>query len=201
MKKIWQKIKDFFFYFQEETKKHVLIRYLSLLFIVGLYFSYALYKFGAQQGIIITVLTWSFFVFCTPIADAGFLLAFPLRLLLGIRMMKVQIYSYIFAFFFNLYFIFYQPQIYNKTLILKLFHQILVTPFPYWIIILLSFSGTFFSILFGDELMDMTHHFECLKQHRHITKYKVIVFAFIIFATIILYNFLLEKIGIKIPLC
>jgi len=183
-----------------ETKKHSLVKFIGLVIIVALYFTYMSVKLGTGNGILATCLTWSFFVFCTPIADAGFLLAFPVRVLAGIRMMYTQIFSFIIAFILNLYVFFHNPSIYNDTIILKLFYQILSHPFPFWAIILLSLIGTLISIYFGDELVDVSTHKQREKYHKHANKYQLVAFIFLIGITIILYNSLLGKLGINISL-
>lgn len=187
-------------YLTHETKKHALIRFLGLVLIVISYMVFMSFKFGAKEGISVTILTWTFFVFCTPIADAGFLLAFPVRMVTGLRMMYTQLFSFVLALSINLYTFFYKPSIYDNTIILKLFYHILSQPFPFWGIILLSLLGTILSIYFGDELIDVSSHKERKKYHKHLNKYQIIVFAFLIGITLILYNFLLNKLGLNIPL-
>jgi hypothetical protein len=49
---------------------------LVLLIFLG-YFIFIAKKYGLQQGLFVSTLSWSFFVLCTPVADAGFLLDFP----------------------------------------------------------------------------------------------------------------------------
>jgi hypothetical protein len=183
-----------------ETKKHTLIRYILLLLFLFFYFFYTVHKFGLENGLWATGLTWSFFVFCTPIADAGFILAFPIRILIGVKMMYTQIASFFIALAITLSAFFAYPEIFQKTLILNLYYRILNDPFPYWIIIILSLIGTIFSIYFGDELINVSTHAERVKYHKHINKYKIITSLFIFFATLGLYNFLLHQIGLKIPL-
>ncbi len=183
-----------------ETKKHSLIKFIGLVVILVSYLVFMSIKLGPKLGISVVVLTWTFFVFSTPIADAGFLLAFPIRLLTGFRMMYTQLLAFALSLFINLYAFFYFPAIYGKTLLLKLFHQILAHPFPFWGIILLSLIGTLFSIYFGDELIDVSTHKERKKYHKHLNIYQIIVFLFIIGITIILYKFLLVKLGVQIPL-
>ncbi|NCF75383.1 MAG: hypothetical protein GWO87_02780 [Xanthomonadaceae bacterium] len=187
-------------YLIDETKQHSLIRFIGLVIIVISYFIFISIKFGANEGIPITILTWTFFIFCTPIADAGFLLAFPVRLLTGLRMIYTQLFSFVLALGINLYTFFITPSLYNKTMILNLFHRILSQPFPFWGIIILSLTGTLFSIYFGDELVDVSSHKQRKKYHKHLNKYQIIIFLFIISATILLYNSLLEKLNINIPL-
>lgn len=157
-------------------------------------------KFGTKNGFFVTVLTWSFFVFCTPIADAGFILAFPVRLLLKVRMRYTQLASFVIALFLNFYTFFFLPEEYSKTVILNLFYHILSQPFPFWGIILLSIIGTIFSIYFGDELIDVTKHSKRKKYHKHKAKYQIIVAVFVLAVTLVLYDFLLKKLGVNIPL-
>lgn len=185
---------------KHETKKYSLLRFISLFLIVGGYFVYISIKLGTKTGLFVTALTWSFFIFCTPIADAGFLVAFPVRLIAGIRMIHTQIIAFFVAFFLDLFAFLNKPEIFNKTLILKLFYQIIVHPFPLWGIIILSLLGTILSIYFGDELIDVSTHKQREKYHKHLNKFKLIITTFLILATIVLYKFLLKTVGLKIPL-
>ena len=75
----------------QHPKHQVLIKFLLLCFILSSYFGYLTYEYDLLTGGIAALITWSFFVLCTPIADAGFLLDFPLRLLFGIRMIFSEI--------------------------------------------------------------------------------------------------------------
>ena len=70
----------------QKPQRQVLTKFLLLLMLMVSYFAYLSYEYDLLTGGIAALLTWSFFVLCTPIADAGFLLDFPLRLLFGIRM-------------------------------------------------------------------------------------------------------------------
>jgi hypothetical protein len=57
---------------------------------------------------------------------------------------------------------------------------ILTTPKPYWLIILLSGIGTFLSIRFGDELMDVMHYKDRLFYSRHQFKHEILLVIFFI---------------------
>ncbi len=187
-------------YLAHETKRHTLLKFAGLIIIVIAYLVLMSMKLGTENGIYVTVLTWTFFIFCTPIADAGFLLAFPTRMLTGIRMMYTQLFSFVLALFINLYTFFRVPSIYDDTVLLNLFHRILAQPFPFWGIIILSLVGTLFSIYFGDEMVDVSSHKQRKKYHKHFSKYQLVVFIFTISITIALYDLLLKKLGVEIPL-
>ena len=191
------KLSDFL---HHETKKHSLLRFLGVLGVVIVYCVFMSFKFGAKEGIYVTALTWSFFTFCTPISDAGLLLAFPIRLLIGMKMLYTQIASFFLALGLSAYAFFQTPHIYDSTIMLKLYHKILAQPWPFWCIIIISIIGTIFSIYFADELVNISSYKERKKYSKHINKYQTIVFIFVIGTTIILYDFLLKQLGVSIPL-
>ncbi|PIR73344.1 MAG: hypothetical protein COU40_02920 [Candidatus Moranbacteria bacterium CG10_big_fil_rev_8_21_14_0_10_35_21] len=181
---------------KHETKRRVFVKFLLVIFIFVGYFIFVSQKYGVQEGFFVAMLSWSFFVLCTPIADAGFLLDFPLRLVLKGKMIVSEIFVWILAIVLNGYAFFFAPEIYAKTKILVFFKHILEKPFPFWIIILLSLIGTFVSIKFGDELLDKINHHERVLYHKHKHKYRFLVMIFLIVATIILYDLLLNSLGI-----
>ncbi len=181
-----------------ETRRLLLKKFLTVITIFFLYFIFITLKYGIEQGISITLLTWSFFVFCTPIADAGILLDLPIRLSTGLRMVKSEVLVWIFALTINLYSLTFRPELYETTIILKVFKQILLNPYPYWSIIILSAIGTFLSIIFGDELFDVVKHEHRKHYHKHKNKYYIILMIFLIVAIISIYHILLKQLGINI---
>lgn len=173
----------------------VVIKFALLLAVLLGYVGYLTIKFDPATGLIAAALTWSFFVLCTPVADAGFLLDFPLRLLFGIRMVVSEIAVWGVAIAINGAALLGAPQFYDTTALTRLMYQIIVTPFPYWAIVVLSGFGTFLSIRFGDELMDVIHHHERDYFHSHHFKHELVLFAF--FGMILLgYYELISSVGV-----
>lgn len=183
-----------------ETKRHVVIKFACVCIIFILYAFFIMHQYGAQQGLLVALLTWSFFVLCTPIADAGFLIDFPLRLITHMRMVIAEIFVWFIAISLNIYAFYLQPHIYDTTTLLTLFKHILDQPIPFWLIIFLSMIGTFASIIFGDELLDKTHHIQRTVYHTHKNNYRLIIMIFVFIASLIVYDFLLKKIGVHLPL-
>ncbi|MFC7049243.1 hypothetical protein [Emcibacter nanhaiensis] len=159
-------------------QKQALIKFLLLLVILVVYVAYLSYEYGLMTGGLAAILTWSFFVLCTPIADAGFLLDFPLRLLFGIRMIHSELTVWTIAVSLNTYSLLFRPGNYDTTILTRLLHHILTHPWPYWSVILLSCAGTFLSIRFGDELMDVIHHRDRAFFHSNAFKHELILIAF-----------------------
>ena len=162
----------------EHPRHQVLIKFLILCLILFSYFAYLTYQYDLLTGGIAALITWSFFVLCTPIADAGFLLDFPLRLLFGIRMVLSEIVVWAIAISINVFSLIYFREYYETTFVTQLMELILTKPNPYWIVILLSGIGTFLSIRFGDELMDVLHHKDRILYLRHHFKHEIILFVF-----------------------
>jgi multisubunit Na+/H+ antiporter MnhB subunit len=87
------------------------------------------------------------------------------------------------------------PQYYETTLLTSLLHRVLTHPYPYWGIVILSGLGTFLSIKFGDELMDVIHHRDRAYFHTHHFKHELILFAFFLVVLAAYYQ-LIASIGI-----
>lgn len=171
---------------------------LALLITILLgYFLYLSWKYDVATGGFVSLLTWSFFVLCTPIADAGFLLDFPLRLLFNIRMVISEIIVWLIAITINVITLLYSPEIYQKTFLTSIFYKILITPYPYWSVIILSGIGTFISVIFGDELIDTVHSKNQGIRHKH--KYRFLLLYILFFLLIFwIYYHLLDALGITV---
>jgi hypothetical protein len=139
-------------------KNQLLYKFALLCLLLASYFVYLSIQYDLVTGGIAAILTWSFFVLCTPVADAGFLLDFSLRLLFNFRMLVSEIVVWTIAIIVNIVSIFYFAEYYETTRLTALLKVILTHPHPYWSVILLSAAGTFLSIRFADEIMDVIHH-------------------------------------------
>ncbi|MGH1356305.1 MAG: hypothetical protein ACRBBS_14660 [Thalassovita sp.] len=177
-------------------KTQVLLKFAALVALLVGYFLYLGLKYDFATGGVAAILTWSFFVLCTPIADAGFLLDFPLRLLFGIRMVVSELAVWAIAIGVNVAVMFLSPHYYQTTLLTRVMQQILQTPWPYWGIVVLSAVGTFLSIRFGDELLDVLHHRDRAFFHAHHFKYELILIAFFV-AVLFGYYRLIASLGLN----
>ena len=181
----------------EKPQNQVWVKFALLCLILITYFLYLTYRYNLLTGGVASLLTWSFFVLCTPVADAGFLLDFPLRLLFGIRMVFSEVAVWTVAILINIIALVYFHDFYQTTAITRVLEAILTTPFPYWMVILLSAVGTFLSIRFGDELMDVLHHKDRHYFHSHHFKHEVIIFIFFLIVIFGYYE-LISNLGISI---
>ena len=178
-------------------RHQVLIKFLVLCLILFSQFVYLGSEYDLLMGGVAAFITWSFFVLCTPVADAGFLLDFPLRLLFGIRMVLSEIAVWAVAISINIVAFSYFREFYQTTLLTRLMEAILSTPFPYWFVILLSGIGTFLSIRFGDELMDVIRHKDRDFYLRHHFKHEMVLFAFFLLVIFGYYE-LISTLGITL---
>lgn len=182
------------------TKRKVFIKFLAVLAVFVGYFLFVAGRFGFEEGIYVTVLTWSFFVLSTPIADAGFLLDFPLRLLLGVRMLVSESIVWLTAITINILTLSFKSELYSSTDLLEVFRKIIETPWPYWSIIVISAVGTFMSVIFADELVDKVQHKDRKIFKKHKFKYQLVIMIFIVLVAIVLYDFLLGQLGYDVPI-
>ena len=180
------------------NQQHDLRKFLLLLGILLSYFLFLSWKYDLKTGGIVSVLSWSFFVLCTPIADAGFLLDFPVRVIAGVRMVITEVMVWGIAIVSNFLALHYSVASYEVTYLTRLLHQILSQPWPYWMVIVLSGVGTFLSIQLGDELMDVFNQRQFrlfLRQAGFKFGIKLVVFLL----TLVVYFELLHRLGLSLP--
>ena len=180
----------------KKPSHQVWIKFILLCLVLVSYFLYLTFQFDFLTGGMAALITWSFFVMCTPVADAGFLLDLPLRVLFGIRMIVSEIVVWAIAILINVFSLVYFAEIYETTFITQTMAIILTNPLPYWLVILLSGIGTFLSIRFGDELMDVIKHKDRKFYLRHQFKHELILFIFFIFVLFGYYE-IISTLGIE----
>lgn len=171
-------------------------KFLLLCLLLVSYTGYLSYKYDFATGGLASLLSWSFFVLCTPVADAGFLFAFPLRLLFGVRMIISQIFVFIFAVSSTAYILIYHSHYFLTTKLTKIYYNILIIPYPYWAIIVVSTIGTFLSIILGDKLFDFVSLKKKSKNERKKHFYKSLPAIIIFTSTVILYYYLIKAMNI-----
>ncbi|ABZ75431.1 hypothetical protein Shal_0856 [Shewanella halifaxensis HAW-EB4] len=187
------------FHPSHQTHKETLIKFIVLLAIIVVYFGYMSWKYNASTGFALAILSWSFFVLCTPVADGGFLIAFPVRLLFNVRMAITQVVLWFIAVGVNIYFLSFSESTYQLTFLTRLLQHILTQPIPYWSILAISALGTLLSIYFGDEMMDVVTHKDRVKHHQHGFKYRVLLVVGMGAVTVTAYYHLLRSLGVHIP--
>jgi hypothetical protein len=187
------------FHHAHDTHKETLLKFFALVLILLAYFLYMSWKYDASTGFGVSVLTWSFFVLCTPVADGGFILAFPIRLLFKIRMAYTQVVLWFIAVGINMYMFFEESKVYDLTFVTKLLKHIISEPYPYWSILFISAFGTFLSIYFGDEMMDVASHKDRIIAHRHGFKYRTLVVLGLGVLSVVAYYYLLNSLNVVLP--
>src|SRR6056300_1865970 len=96
------------------------LKFLLLIGLFCLYFLYLIDHYGIEDGGMVTLLTWSFFVLCTPVADAGFLLDFPIRLLYKVKMLHTEVIVWLLAICFSLFGALYYPEVFEMNALMKI---------------------------------------------------------------------------------
>jgi uncharacterized membrane protein YidH (DUF202 family) len=184
---------------QHQTHKESLWRFIALIGVLVAYFAYLSWKFDAATGAWLALLSWSFFVLCTPVADGGFIVAFPIRVLFGTRMLVTQLIVWFVAIAINLVALRVTPASYENTELTRLLFTILTTPWPSWSVLGIAAAGTGLSIWFGDEMLDVTSHADRTHHHKHCFKHSTIIVVGFGILTIVAYYRLLDDLGIAVP--
>jgi hypothetical protein len=183
---------------KHSTHRHAWVKFIMVLTVFVAYFVFVSFRYGVGEGFLVGWLTWSFFVMCTPIADAGLLIDFPLRLIAKIRMFISELFAWLVAISLNLVFYSVYPEIYNETAVLRIFKHILDNPLLVFSIVGLSAIGTFLSVKFGDELVDVIEHKDRIFKQKHDWKHNLLITAFLFILVLVVYDFLLKNSGIDI---
>ncbi len=183
----------------KQTHRESLWRFGVLVVLLAGYFGYMSWKFDASTGAVLAVLSWSFFVLCTPVADGGFVVAFPVRMLFGVRMVVTQIVVWFVAVGINVAGVLLVPEGYQDTALTRLLYSILTTPWPNWSILVISLAGTLLSIWFGDEMIDVADHSMRKKHHRHGFTHKMVMIVGFGILTVMAYYQILSNLGIMVP--
>lgn len=179
---------------------HGIKKFLLLILILGVYATYVVSKFGVHDGLSATALTWAFFVTCTPIADAGFIIDFPVRVLLGVKMIWAELAVWLIAGGVVIYNLLYNAMVFESMAVLQLFKEILTMPWPLWMIIVTSAVGTFLSIYIGDQIYTLVqqHRHRHTKHKRRLQRKRLIIELIIFFLVVAIYFLLLEQANIHI---
>lgn len=180
------------------THRYIWVKFLFVIFIFLSYFSFVSFRYGVGQGFWVSWITWSIFVMFTPVADAGFLIDFPLRLLFKVRMIVSEIFVWALAIGLNATTLIIYPELYDKTKILEVARHIMGSFWLLFSIAGLSALGTFLSIKFGDELVDVFDHRDRLFNQKHNLKHNILLAIFIFVIILAIYDFLLSSAGIDI---
>ncbi|MFH1393605.1 MAG: hypothetical protein ABIH29_01875 [Candidatus Micrarchaeota archaeon] len=179
------------------VKKSKITKFLLVLGTLAVFLMFMLNKYGFEQGLEITLLVWTFFVLCTPLAAADLLLDVPLRLLSETRMIYSHAIVWFVALAINLGAMHFAPGLYEATPILSLLYHILTNPVPYWGLVGLCLIGTFLSLEVADEVVDEVEDKMEARHHRHHSMLHFFILAALIAGVLIIYDSLLGEMGME----
>ena len=115
------------------------------------YYGYLVGEFGLAVATQSILLTWTFFILCTPSTNGGIIIDIPFHVITGKRMLYSEIGIWCCALIYNIFMYHFYPAIYFKNPITDLLHQVLSRPWPYWLIIGICFLGTVYTLLVSDD--------------------------------------------------
>jgi len=180
------------------VKRSKITKFLLVLGTLAVFLLFMLNKYGFEQGLEITLLIWTFFVLCTPLAIADLLLDVPIRLFMKTRMVYSHAIVWGVALTINLVVLQISPELYEVNPILTALHHILTNPIPYWGLVGLCLIGTFLSLEIADEVVDEVESKMHVKRHAHHSAIHFMVLIALIAGILVIYDILLTEMGFQI---
>jgi len=164
---------------QEKVRKQSgWVKFGIIISIVVVYLTYIIWRQGIKNGLIITLLLWAFVVCCTPVADAGFLIALALKFVSNVKIQLTQFYTYLLAAFIIIVIYYFNRDIFTKTPTTKFLLKIIENPFTlYGLIIVMSFVGTILSAVIEDEIYNYIVDKKIKTQKQIFITYCVVTFV------------------------
>ncbi len=174
----------------------VFIRFLMMLGAFSLIFIVVITEHGLRESFAMTILIWSFFVLCTPLAIADFLIDVPLRIFMDIRMIYSHIIIWILAIVTNIVAVNLIPEVYSTNALLFILYTILTNPNPYWGIVILSLVSGSYSLEITDGFFDGIEHLTKMRPHKQLSLVDVLIMFLVTSTTLLLYERMVEEFGL-----
>lgn len=130
-----------------KNKKEKIYLYIFTIFFL-LTGTHSVMQKGFILGAYQTILIWSFFVLCLPIPRTGIVTSKIIRLITGKRIKSTGTAVWSCALAFNLITYASMPHMYLGSLTTFLLYRILYTPWPFWLILILSISVGLYNSFF-----------------------------------------------------
>ncbi|MFA5075367.1 MAG: hypothetical protein WC436_04680 [Candidatus Babeliales bacterium] len=106
-------------------------------------------KLSIAASIHSTLLVWSFYILCFSANHGKIFLGIPYEFIRKKKLHYPEIFLWSGAVLLNIFTYFFTPWAYFNTLITHLLFQIIYSPWPGWLIISISFLGTFYKFFVG----------------------------------------------------
>jgi len=125
--------------------------------ILAVVFLYKVYPIISQHGILIgghvAFLFWTFFVICVPIVRGKILIGVPYHYFTGKQLRFPEIFTWIISLGGNMLTLAITDAPYYKSVVTHLLYNIMETPWPLWLVIVVCGVATFYDSL----LCNYTH--------------------------------------------
>ena len=146
-----------------------IIRFILLFSLFILRLKNLVIEHGGTEGLYISLLEWSFFVICLPVARGTIIFGFLLSKTKYTKFIIPEMISWSTALAINFFSLLQVPNIYFSSTITHLLYHILTNPMPYIIIPTMCCIATFYTALY------------CNKQNKNLTLKKRSICTLLIF--------------------
>ena len=133
---------------EKSLKLETLFLVIPFSFLVLLFLSFCI-NHSVSVALLSTFITWSFYILCVPAYHGKMILGIPYKIITDKKLLYPERIIWPAALIFNIITMYSYSSAYQTTFITHLFYQILSNPWPHWIIIFISFFGTFYKSIIG----------------------------------------------------
>ncbi|MBD3273099.1 hypothetical protein GF385_01990 [Candidatus Dependentiae bacterium] len=145
---------------EQRFKLNLLYFTIPVTFLILLFLSFWM-NHSFFTAIMATFITWSFYILCIPANHGKLILGIPYKVITGKKLLYPERIIWPAALIFSVITMISYVNIYQTTIITHLFYNILSTPRPQWLIIFVSFLGTFYKYFIGYERFFKHKYFHC----------------------------------------
>ena len=141
---------------QKLTQKFRLIFFLTFFSLIGLNLTW---QCGLQRGLLLTFLTWSFYILCLPLSNNAVITTAILRPFSRDAVRYAKFIPWAIALVLNVIVYIFVPYAYLMSATTFLLYRIIANPWPYWLIIITSGLGGLYSVYVVKNRRMLRHQF------------------------------------------
>lgn len=133
---------------EKNSKLTTLLFIIPVSLLILLFLSFYI-NHNFTTSLLATLITWSAYVLCIPAYHGKFILGIPYKIITRKKLLYPERILWPAAIIFNFISVYSYNSAYQTTIVTHLFYQIISTPWPQWLIILVSALGTFYKSFLG----------------------------------------------------
>jgi len=136
---------------------------LAFFCLLCIIFVYQIYLYGFAVGSYISLLIWSLYILCIPVAHGRFFIGTPLHYFTG-RHYLPELFIWTLAASLNIFTFIFIPRVYQTSMLTYFLYRILITP-RYWSLLLITLCGVWYRLMARSKLIPFSRNVHSLVRH------------------------------------